>query len=99
MAVAGASRLAFITTLSTVGKANASCCPLRPRTTPFPEENAILGVIYGFLLCAEMNAATPLGPRGRSVMPLGGFTWDGDNSQTVYQNTIDLVGGGKSLIP
>ena len=27
--------------------ANHSCCPLRPRTTPFPEELSILGVIYG----------------------------------------------------
>ena len=26
--------------------ANASCCTPRPRTTPPPEENSILGVIY-----------------------------------------------------
>ena len=26
---------------------NPSCCPLRPRTTPFPEEKAVLGVTYG----------------------------------------------------
>ena len=51
-------------------KANPSCCPLRPRTTPFPEEKSILGVIYGVLLWADMNAATPLGARGRSVMSL-----------------------------
>ena len=43
---------------------------LRPHTTPFPEENSILGVIYGVLLWADMNAATPLGPRGRSAMSL-----------------------------
>ena len=36
------------------------CCLLRPRTTPFPEENYKLGVIYGVLLWADMNAAAPL---------------------------------------
>ena len=53
---------------------------MRPRVTqqgkfqllhpaaPFPEENSILGVIYGVLLLADMNAATPLGSRGRSVI-------------------------------
>ena len=51
-------------------KANPSCCPLRPRTTPFPEEKSILGVIYGVLLWADMNAATPLGAWGRSVISL-----------------------------
>ena len=51
-------------------KANSSCCPLRPRTTPFPEEKSILGVIYGVLLWADMNAATPLGAWGRSVICL-----------------------------
>ena len=30
-------------------KANSSGCPLRPRTTPFPDEKFILGVIYGVL--------------------------------------------------
>ena len=54
-----------------VGRANSSCCPLRPRTTPFPEEESILGVVYGVLLWADMNAATPLGARGRSGMSLG----------------------------
>ena len=44
--------------------------PLRPRTTPFLEEKSILGLIYGVLLWADMNAATPLGARGRSVMSL-----------------------------
>ena len=43
-----------------------------PRTTPFPEEKSILGVIYGVLLWADMNAATPLGAWGRSVIPLDG---------------------------
>ena len=51
-------------------KANPSCCPLRPRTTPFPEEKSILGVTYGVLLWAVMNAATPLGAWGRSAMSL-----------------------------
>ena len=53
------------------GKVNSSCCTLRPRTTPFPEENSIPGVIYGVLLLADMNAATPLGSRGRSVISSG----------------------------
>ena len=52
-------------------KANSSCCPLRPHTTPFPEEKSILGVIYGVLLWADMNTATRLGAWGRSVMSLG----------------------------
>ena len=43
-----------------------------PRTTPFPEEASILGVIYGVLLWADMNAATPLGARGRSAISLAG---------------------------
>ena len=47
---------------------NPSCCTLRPRTTPSPEENSILGVIYVVLLWADMNTATPLGARGRSVI-------------------------------
>ena len=45
-------------------KANPSCCPLRPRTAPFPEKKSILGVIYGVLLWADINAATPLGAWG-----------------------------------
>ena len=53
-------------------KVNVSCCTLRPRTTPSPEENSILGVMYGVLLWADMNTATPLGARGRSV--IGGAT-------------------------
>ena len=52
-------------------KVNSSCCPLRSRTTPFPEDKSILGVIYGVLLWADMNAATPLGARGRCVISLG----------------------------
>ena len=54
-------------------KVNSSCCPLRPRTTPFPEENSILGVLYGVLLWVDMNAATPLGAWGRSVISLAGL--------------------------
>ena len=44
--------------------------PLRPRTTPLPEEKHTLGVIYGVLLWADMNAATPLGARGRLVISI-----------------------------
>ena len=44
--------------------------PLHPRTTPFPEETSMLGVVYGVLLWAGMNAATPLGAWGRSVISL-----------------------------
>ena len=51
-------------------KENSCCCPLHPHTTPFQEEKYILGVIYGGLLWADMNAATPLGAWGRSVMSL-----------------------------
>ena len=51
-------------------KANPSCCPLRPRTTPFPEEKSILMVLYGVLPWAGMNAGTPLGAWERSVMSL-----------------------------
>ena len=43
---------------------------MRHRTTPFPEVKSILGVIYGVLLWADMNAATPLGAWGRSGMSL-----------------------------
>ena len=55
-------------------KVNVSCCTLRPRTTPSPEENSILGVIYGVLLWADMNAATPPGSRGRSALCAGART-------------------------
>ena len=54
-------------------KVNSSCFPLRPlrpRTTPFLEERYIVGVIYGVLLLADMNAATPLGAWERSVISL-----------------------------
>ena len=51
-------------------KVNSSCCPLHPRTTPFPEEKSILGVICEVLLWADMNDATPLGAWGRSMMSL-----------------------------
>ena len=43
------------------GKANPSCCTLRPRTTAFPEEKSILGMIHGVVLWADMNAATHTG--------------------------------------
>ena len=45
---------------------------MRHRTTPFPEEKSILGVIYGVLLWADMDTAIPLGAWGRSGMSLGG---------------------------
>ena len=60
-----------LTGRGTASKVNSSCCPLRPRTTPFPEQNSILGLTYGVLLWADMNAATPLGAWGRSVISLG----------------------------
>ena len=44
-------------------KANSSCCPARP-CYPIPRGKIILGVIYGLLLWADMNAATPLGGVG-----------------------------------
>ena len=47
-------------------KVNSS--PPAPPYYPFPEEKSILGVIYGGLLWADMNTATPLGARGRSVI-------------------------------
>ena len=50
-----------------IPKENSSCCPLRPHNTPYPEGKSILGVIYGVLLWADMNAATPLGTWGRSI--------------------------------
>ena len=49
-------------------KDNPSCCTLRPRTTPSPEEKSMLGLMYGVLLWASINAATPLGARGCSVI-------------------------------
>ena len=42
-------------------KVHSSCCPLCPRTIPSPEERTLQGVMYGVLLWADMNAATPLG--------------------------------------
>ena len=51
-----------------IDKVNVSCCTLRPRTTPSLEEKSILGVLYGVLLWADMNAATPPGSRGRSAL-------------------------------
>ena len=47
-----------------------AAAPMRPRTTPFPVEKSILGVIYGVILWADMHAATPLGAWDCSVMSL-----------------------------
>ena len=47
--------------------------PIIPHYTPqypFPEEKTTLGVMYGVLLWADMNTATPLGVWWRSVMSL-----------------------------
>ena len=45
--------------------------PPVPPYYPFPRGKSILGVIYGFLLWADMNAATPLGGVwGRPVISL-----------------------------
>jgi hypothetical protein len=58
------SRHSVVSQLGVFGllvKVNPSCCSPCPRTTPFPEEKSILGVTYGVLLWADMNAATPLG--------------------------------------
>ena len=41
-----------------------------PPYYPFPRGKPILGVIYGVLLWADMNAATPLGAWGSSAMSL-----------------------------
>ena len=52
-------------------KVNSSCCPLSaPPYYPFPRGKYILGVIYGVSLWPDMNAGTPLGALGRSVMSL-----------------------------
>ena len=56
--------------IDSIAKANSSCCTLHPRTTPFPEEKSMLGLIYGVLLWADMDAATPPGALGPSVISL-----------------------------
>ena len=43
---------------------NPSCCPLLPPYYPITRWNSIPGVIYGVLLWADINAATPLGAWG-----------------------------------
>ena len=49
--------------------AAAPCAPV----LPLPRVKIhTRGVIYGVLLWADMNTATPLGARGRSVMSLAG---------------------------
>ena len=57
----GLSKEKIADILNALRQGNPSCCSLRLRTTPFPEGKSILGVIYGVLLSADMNAATPLG--------------------------------------
>ena len=47
-----------------------SCCPHALPYYHFHRGKSILGVIYRVLLWADMNAATPLGAWGRSVIPL-----------------------------
>ena len=71
--------------------ANPSCCPLRPHTTPLPEETSLLGVIYGVLLWADMNAATPLGARGRSVISFA--------TRTPLLGALPLAGCSSFLSP
>ena len=56
-----------VASANTSRKVNASCCPLQPHTTPFPEDTSILGVIYGVVLLADMNAATPLGASANTL--------------------------------
>ena len=56
--------------------------PPAPRTSPFPEEKSMLGVIYRVLLLADMNAATPLGAWGRSVI------FSETRNSTVATNTM-----------
>ena len=51
--------------------------PPAPPYYPIPRGKSILGVIYGVLLWADMNAATPLGAWGRSVISLDRCTRDG----------------------
>ena len=48
--------------------AKASCCTLRPRTTPFLWETSMPGVVHGVSLWADMNAATPPGQRCRAAV-------------------------------
>ena len=47
---------------------NFQLLPPAPPYYPFPRGKSILGVLYGVLLWAAMNAETPLGARGRSVI-------------------------------
>ena len=67
--LSGLPTIVNLTNDEQVTNANASCCTLRPRTTPSLEENSMLGVIYGVLLWADMNAATPGGGAQRSCQP------------------------------
>ena len=75
---------------------NSCCCALRPRPTPLPEEKSILGVIYGVLLWADMNAATPLGVWGRSVMSLDEDT---DTEEEDSRGTVCALGYHVQQLP
>ena len=68
-------------------KANPRCYPLRPRTTPSPEEKSIPGVIYGVFLWVDMNAATPLGAWGRSVISLENAAY-GTDVPSLYNGSL-----------
>ena len=54
------------------GQGKAKLRPPAPPYYPFTRGKFILGVIYGVLLWADMNAATPLGVWGRFVISLEG---------------------------
>ena len=47
-----------------------AAAPCAPVLTLSQRKKFILGVLYGVLLWADMDAATPLGASGRAVMPL-----------------------------
>ena len=66
--------------------------PPAPPYYPFPEEKSILGVIYGVLLWADMNAATPLGAQGRSVMSLVLVS-------SIPDDDLDLTQAGRQCFP
>ena len=76
-------------------KVNPSCWPLRPRTTPFPGGKSILGVIYVALLWTDMNAATPLGARWRSVMSLAGAYSRATHHRFARPTTKTPIGGAR----
>ena len=63
--------------------------PPAPPYYPFPRGKSILGVIYGVLLWADMNAATPLGAWGRSVM--GGALILGVPTKTLLESSMKKI--------